>query len=132
MIGEYLDADYGDLPLLLVRIVDSDSDRYKIPRGYEHAVEVRNLHTYPEIEMLVIIAEGRYGQYTNSSKRLKPSDYCKNVLKYGRVKKWDWLERYWAEPGKLEKALKEYSRLHRFGRNENRGLLELVKLDGRT
>ncbi|MBT1162975.1 hypothetical protein, partial [Bifidobacterium sp. SO1] len=126
-VNEYLDVDYGDKPLLIIRIVDSNSDNYKPPKGYEHKVEVKCLHTHPEIEMLVIIAEGLYGQYTNKSKQLKPSLYCKNVLKYGQVKDWRWLERYWADPGKLEHAIAEYSRLHKFGRKEDRGILELIK-----
>lgn len=126
IIDSYLDADYGDRPLRIVRMVDSESDRYRPPRGYEHMAEVTYLRTRPEIEMLVIISEGRYGRYTNASKRLKPSDYCRSVIGYGQVKKWGWLEGYWAEPGRLEQALADYARLHRFARNENRGLLELL------
>lgn len=127
MLDRFLNMSYGKHPLLIIRIVDSDSDVLRIPRGYEHAAEVVNLRTHPEIEMLVIINEGMYGKYTNGSKRLKPSDYCKRELGMKQVKSRAWLERYWAEPGRLEHALKEYSRLHRFGRNENRGLLELIR-----
>ena len=127
MLDRFLNMSYGEHPLLIVRLVDSDSDVLRVPRGYEHAAEVVNLRTHPEIEMLVIINEGMYGKYTNGSKRAKPSDYCKQTLGLKQVKSRAWLERYWAEPGRLEHALKEYSRLHRFGRNENRGLLELIR-----
>lgn len=127
MLDRFLNMSYGEHPLLIVRIVDSDSDVLRVPRGYEHAAEVVNLRTHPEIEMLVIVNEGMYGKYTNGSKRAKPSDYCKQTLGLKQVKSRAWLERYWAEPGRLEHALKEYSRLHRFGRNENRGLLELIR-----
>ena len=77
--------------------------------------------------MLVIIHEGQYGRYTNGSPRLKPSDYCKTTLGMPRVKSRTWLERYWSTPGDLEHALREYARLHRFHKNENRGLVELLR-----
>lgn len=65
IINEYLTIDYGDKPLLLIRIVDSHSDSYRPPKGYETKITVEYLRTHPEIEMLVIIAEGKYGEYTN-------------------------------------------------------------------
>lgn len=86
MLDRFLNMSYGKHPLLIIRIVDSDSDVLRIPRGYEHAAEVVNLRTHPEIEMLVIINEGMYGKYTNGSKRLKPSDYCKRELGMKQVK----------------------------------------------
>lgn len=72
--------------------------------GEVHAAEVVNLRTHPEIEMLVIINEGMYGKYTNGSKRLKPSDYCKRELGMKQVKSRAWLERYWAASGFREPA----------------------------
>lgn len=123
----FLGVSYGDRPLLIIRIADSTSDRFRIPRGYEHTAQVVDLNTKPEIEMLVIIHEGQYGRYTNGSPRLKPSDYCKTTLGMPRVKSRTWLERYWSTPGDLEHALREYARLHRFHKNENRGLVELLR-----
>ena len=104
MLDRFLNMSYGKHPLLIIRIVDSDSDVLRIPRGYEHAAEVVNLRTHPEIEMLVIINEGMYGKYTNGSKRLKPSDYCKRELGMKQVKSRAWLERYWAASGFREPA----------------------------
>lgn len=125
---DYLGVSYGAHPLLVIRIVDSDSDVLKPFRGYEHAYRVVNLRTHPEIEMLVIINEGMYADYTNKHKSsMMPSDYCKTRLGLRQVKKYSWLERYWAVPGDLERALSEYARLHRFRKGENRGLLELLK-----
>lgn len=104
MLDRFLNMSYGKHPLLIIRIVDSDSDVLRIPRGYEHAAEVVNLRPHPEIEMLVIINEGMYGKYTNGSKRLKPSDYCKRELGMKQVKSRAWLERYWAASGFREPA----------------------------
>lgn len=126
-VNTYLDADYGNQPLLIVRMVDSAKDEYRIPTGYEGRAEVEYLRTQPEIEILVIIAEGKYNNYTNNSRKLKPSDYCKIILKKPKVKKREWLEQYWATPGLLEDALTEYARLHKFPKHENRGILELIR-----
>lgn len=48
MLDRFLNMSYGKHPLLIIRIVDSDSDVLRIPRGYEHAAEVVNLRTHPE------------------------------------------------------------------------------------
>lgn len=66
------------------RILDSRRERFKIDKAYIHKVEVREVITFPEIEMLIILKEGKAKEYEKSG--LKPSEYCKGVLRMKKVK----------------------------------------------
>lgn len=61
-----------------------DNENFKLSGPYLKRVTVVNIITAPEIEMLVIHAEGKYDDY--SRKRMKPSDYVKQHLKLGKIK----------------------------------------------
>lgn len=65
-----------------------------------------NIITAPEIEMLVIHAEGKYDDY--SRKRMKPSDYVKQNLKLGKIKSYDFAKRYFADDDVLVEAIQQY------------------------
>ena len=58
--------------------------------------------------MLIIYAEGAYEDYLK--KRMKPSDYCKSVLKMPRVKEYEYVKDYFSDIDKLLGALEEYKR----------------------
>ena len=66
--------------ITVLRILDSRREQFKLSKAYEHKIEVINVITAPEIEMLVILGEGKYDEYKKSGK--KPSDFCKTDLKY--------------------------------------------------
>lgn len=74
----------------IVRILDSRKENFKISKAYAHKVDVINVITAPEIEMLVILAENQYAQFKVS--RMKPSDFCTQVLGFHDVKSHSFVE----------------------------------------
>lgn len=43
---------------------------FKLSKTYEHKVQVVNVITAPEIEMLIICAEGKYREYEREKERI--------------------------------------------------------------
>ena len=58
----------------VIRILDSRRENYKLSKAYEHKVDVINVITAPEIEMLIIFNEDKYKEFKKSGR--KPSDFC--------------------------------------------------------
>ena len=56
-------------------------------KAYEQKIDVVNVITAPEIEMLIIHAEGAYDQFKRSGK--KPSEFCKTNLRMHDVKSYE-------------------------------------------
>ena len=81
-------------------------------KAYKDKVEVINIITAPEIEMLIIINEGKYDKF-KKSKFHKPSEYCKSELKYDSVKN---------ELGFTKKELAELQRCLTNEMNETKSL----------
>ena len=71
---DYLNKTTNEM-ITVYRILDSTNENFKLSGPYLKRVTVVNIITAPEIEMLVIHAEGKYDDY--SRKRMKPSDYVK-------------------------------------------------------
>lgn len=112
----YLNLDY-DWPLTIVRVVDSLKERFKLGNLYRDSFEVVNVHTRPEVEILLIINEGRYSDFMKYKSKLKPSEYCIQKLGMSKVKSASFLESYW-DAKSLCKAAREYKRLHKFEAGE--------------
>lgn len=94
----------------MVRILDSRSEKFKLSALYAERHDVYTIRTTPEIEMLLIIAEGKAAAFRQQSKsKIKPSEYCKSVLKMGnRVKSRNfWLE-YFADINMLLQVIRQY------------------------
>ena len=110
---KYLRMGFKEL-ISLIRIIDSRTEKFSLSAAYKHKVRVINVITAPEIEKLIIIAEGKlkdYEKIRNSRKnQYKPSTYCKEVLHLKNVKKYDFVKDYFADSDKLVKAIKEYCR----------------------
>ena len=49
--------------ITVFRILDSRRENFKLSKAYQHKVDVINIITAPEIEMLVILNEKRYKDY---------------------------------------------------------------------
>ena len=77
-------------------------------KAYEKKIDVTNIITAPEIEMLIIHAEGAYNQFKRSGK--KPSEFCKSSLRMHDVKSYDFVKKYFSDPKTLVKAIREYRR----------------------
>ncbi len=63
----------------VVRILDSHNEHFKLSKAYRHKVDVINVVTAPEIEMLIILHEGKYKEFKRSGK--KPS----GGIKYSQI-----------------------------------------------
>lgn len=66
-----------DEQISVIRILDSRREEFRLSKAYEQKIDVVNVITAPEIEMLIIHAEGAYDQFKRSGK--KPSEFCKIV-----------------------------------------------------
>lgn len=109
---KYLRKEF-DSKILIYRIIDSKNEKFKISRFYQEKVSIIDVITAPEIEMLVIIKSGKYDDFSNKyKKRMKPSDYCKQILKIPNVKSKEFLEFYFADIDELVSLINKYSSLH--------------------
>ena len=102
---DYLNKTTNEM-ITVYRILDSTNENFKLSGPYLKRVTVVNIITAPEIEMLVIHAEGKYDDY--SRKRMKPSDYVKQHLKIGKIKSYDFAKRYFANDDVLVEAIQQY------------------------
>ena len=119
----YLRKGFND-KLSVIRILDSRRENFRLSKAYENKVDVINVITAPEIEMLVIFNEDKYTDFKKSKK--KPSDYCKQNLRMSQVKSYDFVKGYFANPDVLVQAIKKYSEISKV-RKEEYTLLDLLK-----
>ena len=97
-----------DNQISVVRILDSRREEFRLSKAYAHKIDVINVITAPEIEMLIILNEGAYERFKRSGK--KPSDFCKIDLRMHDVKSYDFVKEYFSDPDTLVRAIKEYRR----------------------
>lgn len=83
---KYLRKGFMD-KISVIRILDSRRENFKISKAYAGKVDVINVITAPEIEMLIIFNEDKYKEFKKSGK--KPSVFCKEDLKMAEVKSYD-------------------------------------------
>ena len=102
---KYLRKGFMD-KISVIRILDSRRENFKLSKAYEHKVDVINVITAPEVEMLIIFNEGKYKEFKKSGK--KPSDFCKEDLKMTEVKSYKFVKSYFATPAVLIAAIRKY------------------------
>ena len=100
----------------VIRILDSRREDFKLSKAYQYKVDVINVVTAPEIEMLIILNEGRYKDYKKSGK--KPSDFCKMDLKMKEVKSYDFVKGYFNDVSILVDSIIEYRRISNIPKGE--------------
>lgn len=110
--------------ITVLRILDSRRENFQLSAPYAPKIDVVNVITAPEIEMLVIINEGKYSEYKRSGE--KPSTFCKTALKHGDVKSADFLKKYFSDVETLVAAIREYKRISRIPNGEY-ALADLLK-----
>lgn len=94
---EFLNRSYGERGVVIVRILDSKSDKLTLKKIYQDKCKIYHFYTHPEIEILLLILEGEYQKYIRQAKTYaKPSIYCKDKLRLGRcIKSSDyWYKRF--------------------------------------
>lgn len=114
--SEYLGFEY-DWPVCIVRILDSLRERFKLGPLYASRYPVASVHTRPEIEMLVIIQEGQFADYSKRKSSMKPSVYCKSVLGIRDVKSQQFLNEYW-DVERIIAAATQYRKVAHFESGE--------------
>ena len=62
---KYLRKGFAE-KISVIRILDSRREKFKIGKAYEHKIDVINVITAPEIEMLIIFAENQYKEFKTS------------------------------------------------------------------
>ena len=92
----------------VIRILDSRREEFRFSKAYENKIDVINVITAPEIEMLIIHNEGEYEHFKRSGK--KPSEFCKVNLRMHNVKSYEFVKDYFSDPQTLVGAIKEYRR----------------------
>ena len=120
---KYLRKGFKD-KISVIRILDSRRENFKLSKAYEHKVDVINVITAPEIEMLIIFNEDKYKEFKKSGK--KPSVFCKEDMKMVDVKAYDFVKRYFSNPEVLVAAIKKYHETSKIQRGEYT-LLDLLK-----
>ena len=119
----YLRQEY-DKKISVIRILDSKNENFKLSKAYIDKIDVINVITAPEIEMLIIHSEDMYKEYCKSN--LKPSDFCKQHLHKLRYdKKYETVKSYFSSPEKLLRAIKIYHQKQKS--NNQYSLLDLLK-----
>lgn len=108
----------------VIRILDSRRENFKLSKAYESKVDVINIITAPEIEMLIILNEDRYNEYKKSGK--KPSIFCKENLRMSNVKSYAFVKSYFENPKILMQAIKKYTEVSKIKKGEYT-LLDLLK-----
>ena len=108
----------------VIRILDSRREEFRLSKAYEKKVDVINVITAPEIEMLIIHNEGAYERFKRSGK--KPSEFCKADLRMHNVKSYNFVKDYFSNPQTLVNAIKEYRRTANIPKSEY-SLSDLLK-----
>lgn len=106
---------YGKITVY--RILDSRRENFKISKIYQNKVEVINVITAPEIEMLIICNEGKYKDF-EKRKNMSPSEYCKSILGMKYVKSVSFVKKYFADILVLERSMQEYKRVSKSRKGE--------------
>ncbi len=106
----------ADAKVRIYRIGDKLSDTFRLPKRQEDRqkliLPVIDVHTTPELEILMIIREGRYEEYLKVKSKMKPSVFYKTVHR-GYNKRSDYVEEYFSslENDDLTSLLREYRKL---------------------
>ena len=108
----YLGAEFAE-KIVVLRILDSKNENFKIKKPYNEKCEVININTNPEIEILFIIHKGKFNEYVRKYKSTtKPSEYCKRVLGVKGIKEQGFFKEYFTDDVKeLINILLDYRKL---------------------
>ena len=121
--SRYLRKGFTD-KITVLRVLDSRRENFKLSKAYAQKIDVINVITAPEIEMLIIFCEGKYTEFKKMGK--KPSDFCKENLGMTDVKSVSYVTKYFEDIDKLLFAIREYRRVSNIPQNEY-ALFDLLK-----
>lgn len=108
--SRYLRKDFP-YKITVLRVLDSHREAFRLSPAYKDKVDVIQVVTSPEIEMLFIIAEGKYDEYCKVSSNMKPSVFCKQLFKKKNIKSQEFVRSYFSDINVLIAAIREYKRI---------------------
>lgn len=111
-------------PISVVRVLDSRRENFTLSKAYAHKVDVINVITAPEIEMLIIHKEKAYDKFKRTQK--KPSEFCKTEFHTTNVKAYAFVRHYFTDAQSLVDAILEYRRVAKIPPGEY-SLADLLK-----
>lgn len=111
---ENLEKDYEDIPVNIVRILDSDKEKFNLPKQYEDRIKsgeikVHNIITKPEIEILIILNENGYDEFCKSKYKNDAAGFCKSEYGYKKIKNYSFIYEYFKDVGMLIDCIKKYN-----------------------
>lgn len=117
----------------VLRIGDRQKDRLVIPKDYKEKIfSVEKYCTLPELEILLIISEGKYVEYEKVKSKVRPKEYAKANIKFNKqlynnsTKFYE--DYYGSNINLLVDSIKEYSRLKgKTHAKDERCLADLLK-----
>ncbi|MCT4631911.1 MAG: hypothetical protein N4A76_04125 [Firmicutes bacterium] len=112
---KYLNKGFKER-ITVLRVLDSRKENFKLSKAYQHQVDLINIITAPEIEILVILCEGKLKEFNKLG--LKPSVYCKAKLKMKDVKSAEFVKDYFQDIDKLIFAIKKYKQYKKVPKGE--------------
>ena len=112
---KYLRKGFLD-KISVIRILDSRRENFRLSKAYEQKVDVINVITAPEIEMLIIFNEDKYKEFKKSGK--KPSDFCKDDLNMTSVKSYRFVKDYFSDVYILLAAIRKYHEISKIRKGE--------------
>lgn len=122
----YLKKGFSE-KITVYRILDSRKENFKLSPAYAKKVDVINVITAPEIEMLIILNEGLYSEFKKSG--IKPSEFCKSKMKCKEIKTYDFVKAYFSNVDILIHAIYEYRRVSNV-RNGEWTISDLLNREG--
>ena len=111
-------------PISVVRVLDSRRENFTLSKAYAHKVDVINVITAPEIEMLIIHKEKAYDKFKRTQK--KPSEFCKTEFHMTNVKAYAFVRHYFTDAQSLVDAIWAYRRVAKIPPGEY-SLADLLK-----
>ena len=113
---------YPGNDVLIMRVGDTQTDKLKLPKDIQHKIQaIEKYCTKPELEMLLIIAEGLTADFEHQ-KQYTPKEYAKRNIYLGK-KRYDnssaFYRDYFGESiDSLTDAIREYKRIKAHNRDE--------------
>lgn len=114
---------YPGNDVLVMRIGDVQNERLTIPGDYREKITgIEKYCTKPELEMLLIIAEGLTKEYEKTKSSVTPKDFAKQHIRLGK-KRYDNATRFFEDyfgkrPDALIEAIREYKRTKKHKKGE--------------
>ena len=114
---------YPENDIVVYRIGDTQNEKLVIPKEYEDKIErIERYCTKPELEMLLIIAEGLNAEYEKIKSKTSPKDFAKANIKlagkrYNNSTKF-YREYFGTKTELLVEAIREYRRIKNHSKDE--------------